>query len=517
MRIKNIIYTLTATLAAMAATGCEDEKDLVIIEGNLPIKTSTLYMVGNATPNGWSIDNPTPLAASEADPLIFEWEGSLNSGEIKLCLTTGSWDAPFIRPIENGTTISKTDITDATFQMHAGDPDEKWRVTDAGIYRLSFNMRYWTMSTVYLRGQDGPVIEPINTDAFYIVGDATPNGWNIDAPTALTKTDTYIFEYDGPLSTGDFKACCSTGSWDVPFVRPSLSDATLGADGFSSPDFAYTTAPDDKWSVTQGGDYHLVFDLEHWTVSATFNGTTEPDKTPIDTPTLFMIGDATPGGWSMDDASEFTRSADNPYIFTWHGQLVEGSMKACTERDGTFSCPFLRPSSPDVAISASGVDAPDFIYTTGPDDQWRVTQAGEYTITFDLEHWTISAVADGGNDNPAPLETSTLYIIGDATPGGWSMDNLTAMTRSTDNQYIFIWEGHLNAGSMKACLQPDGTFSCPFLRPTFDGCKINATGVENTAIVYTTGPDDKWNIETADRYRLVFDLKNWTFTATSLN
>ena len=62
MRIKNIIYTLTATLAAMAATGCEGEKDLVLIEGHLPIKTSTLYMVGDATPNGWSIDSPTPVS-----------------------------------------------------------------------------------------------------------------------------------------------------------------------------------------------------------------------------------------------------------------------------------------------------------------------------------------------------------------------------------------------------------------------------------------------------------------------
>ena len=31
---------------------CDGEKDLKIIEGNLPIKTSTLYMVGDATPNG---------------------------------------------------------------------------------------------------------------------------------------------------------------------------------------------------------------------------------------------------------------------------------------------------------------------------------------------------------------------------------------------------------------------------------------------------------------------------------
>lgn len=49
------------TLLMSLLTGCDGEKDLKIIDGNLPIKTSTLFMVGDATPNGWSIDDPTPL------------------------------------------------------------------------------------------------------------------------------------------------------------------------------------------------------------------------------------------------------------------------------------------------------------------------------------------------------------------------------------------------------------------------------------------------------------------------
>ena len=67
--------------------------------------------------------------------------------------------------------------------------------------------------------------------------------------------------------------------------------------------------------------------------------------------------------------------------------------------------------------------APDFIYTTGPDDQWRITEAGTYRITFDLEHYTINAVrtgdiGGGGGDEPGdkkPLESGTLYMIGDET------------------------------------------------------------------------------------------------------
>ena len=77
MKIKNILSGVVA-LAAVALTGCDSEKELVIIDGQLPLKTSTLFMVGDATPTGWSIDSPTPMTQSEADPLVFDWEGSLS-------------------------------------------------------------------------------------------------------------------------------------------------------------------------------------------------------------------------------------------------------------------------------------------------------------------------------------------------------------------------------------------------------------------------------------------------------
>ena len=96
------------------------------------------------------------------------------------------------------------------------------------------------------------------------------------------------------------------------------------------------------------------------------------------------------------------------------------------------------------------------------------------------------------------------------------MDDATAFTQSPDNKYVFTWEGDLVQGDMKACLEPDGTFSCPFLRPTFSGCKINAKGVEDSEFIYTTNPDDKWRVEEAGKYRLVFDLQNWTLQVTKL-
>ncbi|MDE5902478.1 MAG: SusF/SusE family outer membrane protein, partial [Muribaculaceae bacterium] len=196
MRLRNIVILSALSVMACSMASCEGEKDLIIITDDLPIKTSTLYMVGNATPTGWDIDNPTPLAPSEADPLVFEWEGALLAGELKLCLQTGSWDVAFIRPVEDQEPISDQPITDRKFSMSAGNPDRKWNVTVAGTYRLSFNLRNWTMSTVCLEAAgtpDTPSVPddgatPIEAENVYMVGDAPPAGWHIAAPTTLDRT-----------------------------------------------------------------------------------------------------------------------------------------------------------------------------------------------------------------------------------------------------------------------------------------------------------------------------------------
>ena len=253
------IFSLLMTLF----TGCDGEKDLKIIDGNLPIKTSTLFMVGDATPNGWSIDDPTPFTQKADDPMLFTWEGTLNTGEMKLCLVAGSWDNPFIHPVNDQEIISKSNVSGQTFAMWAGAPDNKWRVTDAGKYRLTFDMRNWTINSEFL---------------------------------GELQKETHIY----------------------------------------------------------------------------------------------MIGDATAGGWAWDNAQEFTQDASNKDVFTWEGQLTEGTFKMSEEKD--FNAPFYRPSSANVTVDASGVSASDMVFTASPDDQWKVTETGTYQITIDINNKTIKVV-----------------------------------------------------------------------------------------------------------------------------
>ena len=502
MRLKNITAFLSGLALAACLSGCDGEKDLVIIEGNLPIKTSTLYLVGDATPNGWSIDQPTAMVQGEDDPLVFTWQGPLKRGEMKLCLTTGSWDAPFIRPVGNGDEIGRAGVAETEFKMYAGDPDNKWKIVDAGVYDLTFDLRGWTMSATYVGELEAPVVEPIETDVLYIVGDATPAGWNIGDPTVLEKTGDYLFVYEGPLVQGEMKACIEAGSWDVAFIRPESDGCAINGDGVAENRFVYAKNPDDKWKVEQPGIYRLTFDLEHWTIAAEYTGDFRP------APKLYMIGEATAGGWSWDSATEIESTAENEDIFVWEGELGRGSMKAAREKD--FTAPFYRPATNGCEISASGVASGAMVFTESPDDQWMVTVAGRYRLTFNTADMTFDAEYLSGSEEPA----SKLYMIGEATAGGWSWDSATEIESTADNRDIFVWEGELGIGSMKAAREKD--FTAPFYRPSTSGCEISASGVASGAMVFTESPDDQWMVTVAGRYRLTFNTADMTFDAEYL-
>ena len=120
-----------------------------------------------------------------------------NAGEMKLCLATGSWDNPFIHPMVAGDEITKDGIREAEFD-YAGDPDKKWKVVDAGIYSLCFDLRNCTMSASYVREQDAPVVETNRGRRIVYGRSSTPNEWNIDNPTELERKSDYVFVYEDP-------------------------------------------------------------------------------------------------------------------------------------------------------------------------------------------------------------------------------------------------------------------------------------------------------------------------------
>ena len=150
MKTHKFTAIVAIMLMGLFMASCDEEKDIIVIVGNIPIKTSTLYIVGDATPALWDVNNMYPLEMSEEDHLVFIYDGNLSQGELKAYLTQGSWDqAPCVRPMTAGSPISKADNTEQ-FQLYTGGEDLKWSVKDSGHYRLVFDLRNWTLSTTFL-------------------------------------------------------------------------------------------------------------------------------------------------------------------------------------------------------------------------------------------------------------------------------------------------------------------------------------------------------------------------------
>lgn len=66
-------------------------------------------------------------------------------------------------------------------------------------------------------------------------------------------------------------------------------------------------------------------------------------------------------------------------------------MKAFSEKDASWGQSFYRPTRADVKISKSGVEAPEMVFTTSPDDQWEIVDEGRYQLTLNIKAMTIAA------------------------------------------------------------------------------------------------------------------------------
>lgn len=208
-----------------------------------------LWIVGSAVPMGWDIDNADMMFQDPSDPFIFSFNEELVAGEFKIA-TAKSWDAPFYRPVAADQPITETDI-----QLSAGDPDYKWTITEAGPYKITINLR------------DNKIdIKPFTPfENLWMVGDATPVGWNINSPEPMVRESDYIFTWTGQLNAGEFKFPIATGDWGTGYFMPYVADESITATNIT---FRPTGSPDMKFRVQPGevGVYKITLDQLHHTI-----------------------------------------------------------------------------------------------------------------------------------------------------------------------------------------------------------------------------------------------------------
>ena len=211
-----------------------------------------LWIVGDATPNGWNIDNPNEMKVDPANPFQFKYNEVLNAGEFKIPTTTGNWGTDYFMPPSNHPDISSNEVQ----LVAGGSPDNKWQIVTPGAYKILLNIS----SAPFIR------ITPFTPyTQLWMVGDATPAGWNIDAPTPMVQTagNPYEFTYTGNLNTGEFKIPTATGNWGTDyFMPPTNHPATTETNAT----FVPGGNPDNKWQITEAGNYKITLNQLYETI-----------------------------------------------------------------------------------------------------------------------------------------------------------------------------------------------------------------------------------------------------------
>ncbi len=334
---------------------------------------TTVGIIGSGTPGGWDAD--TDMTQDAGDTAIWTITVVLTANEVKFranddwAINWGSGDFPNGTGVQEGSNIP---------------------VVSAGEYFVTLNTTTGEYSFVI----DSPV---------GIIGDATPNGWDVDTNMFKDSTD-HGFFIDLELTVGEAKF--------------RLDDDW--ATNWGSADFPSGTGVQEGANilVDKAGFYHITLD----TASGNYNFTEL-----ILFETISLIGSATPGGWDAD--TDLTQDSNNPDLWSTDITLVDGELKFRADHDWDTSW--------------GGTDFPSGIASaTGGN---IAATEGNYRVTFNTEtlEYSFLTLAD----------YTTIGIIGSATPGGWDAD--TDMIKDPEDGTIWRLSVELVDGEAKFRAEDD--------------------------------------------------------------
>lgn len=200
---------------------------------------------------------------------------------------------------------------------------------------------------------------------------------------------------------------------------------------------------------------------------------------------LCLSGPATRYGWDKGNASPMIQDPTNPSVFYYNAWLKTGDFKFILENtDDSWLPTWNKADDTHIVKRASGSD---------PDDQFNISTAGNYAITVDTTLLTISIVP---MSETAEISFNTVFMVGSATPNGWTITDATELTKSATNPYEFSYSGPMNAGEFKFPVNRNSGWGQDFF-----------VKVSDTQMQLVAGGDVKWNITEAANYDITINTQ----------
>ena len=337
--------------------------------------TTTLYVTGTATLGGTDLSLAEEM--TRTDNGKFTYTGYMKAGTYKFITTLGQ-ELPSYNRGEDGSLVLRTT---------ADLPDNLFEITEDHDYTITLNLLDGTITTVQSDGVKPPY------DAIWFIDGM--DGYSFK-PMTQDVLDPFLFRYGAEFNNeGDFKFATASGSWENNY-KATQPDAPYTD---SSVEFVKGFEPDNKWRLQSGElgkAYKICLDIrsgKERMLMAPF--------TPYEN--IWLVGDAAPGGWSLDDAVPMTKDASNPYVMTWTGTLNTGELKFTCDRSSDWNgawfmsavsgaaptgqeekALFIDKHSDDLKAQYLTVDIMNI------DNKWKIEEAGTYKITLNQLTETIT-------------------------------------------------------------------------------------------------------------------------------
>lgn len=353
-----------------------------------------LYLMGTSTEAGWSLDLMDMMVEENGSHV---WVGDLKDGSLKFMFSNMSFGDSY------GATTADAPLTigTAALGLNSNGTDNQFAVT-AGRYSLTITLG--ENPTIVIADGTGLADKRIAAadiypEALYAIGSATEAGWT--PANAIQMAETEYGKYAGMLTLKagenlEMKFLAQKG-WGTQYGPQTDGEAITAAGEYS---LAKATEGDPKYHATFTTDAYFSVTLDIAAGKMTLTSAEAPKLT-----TMWMIGDAV-GGWNFDEnGKEMTLNADS--VWTWTGDLVAGEMKFCGIKwDYSKDAFGATVAATELKAGSLAVQAID-----GDDKKFKVTEAGNYTLTLNLKTLTLNVVSNTSTANidaeqtAAPLKT----------------------------------------------------------------------------------------------------------------
>lgn len=215
-----------------------------------------LLIVGEAVWGGWAIDNSVQMLNTTEQPNVWKATVYLKANSEFKFLTTTDYGNLEYRAGDSMVTL-QSGVQGKLVSSNENSNDNKFEVAEAANYDIVCDLDKETITVTKADYQDSQV----NFTALYLVGSATPGGWDLSQASKIEQEAGSPEIYSGTvtLTIGEFKLCFNTrhGYDGKSFYLVDPKDSTK----------MVLNGDDNKWQVTEAGDYDISANVKDMTIS----------------------------------------------------------------------------------------------------------------------------------------------------------------------------------------------------------------------------------------------------------